>query len=206
MHKIILSIALTAAAISAAAQSVGQMLTTMPDSIFPYLTAAQRSELLNIKRVDAATPAVLRSKFGNDIKLLRCDDDRMTLRTDSAATMEMARLATNSGDSLYCLLRTLGVPEKETAGYIYNKEWRKVADVDMESVSLLQRPDTMTAETYAALLQLIEFPIVEARFLDNKTLVLRQHVPMISKEERKQLEAILVEKRMRWNGERFIEE
>lgn len=185
---------------TANAQSVGEMFVNIPDSLFSYLSKEQRNELVNLKKMDASTPAVLRSPLNCDVNLSDIETERLTINIDSTVTMEMARLATDGGDSLYCMLRTVATPEKETAAYIYNKAWRKIADVDFSNVQLLHRPDTMSEDTFTELNKLIEFRMVEARFENSTTIILQQNVPMVSQEDEKRLDAILVQRKLKWNG------
>lgn len=189
--------------VSANAQTVGDMFMSMPDSLFPYLTQEQRVELVKLKQVDTSTSAVLRSVFNCSVSLDSLGAACMTVNIDSTMTVEMARLATVSGDSLYCLLQTVSAPERETVASIYNKVWEKVSDVDWTDVPLLNRPDTMSDKEFANRTSLIEFRMVEARLENADTIVLKLNVPMLSSEDKRLLRDILVQRRMRWDGEKF---
>lgn len=189
--------------VSANAQTVGDMFMSMPDSLFPYLTQEQRVELVKLKQVDTSTSAVLRSVFNCSVSLDSLEAACMTVNIDSTMTVEMARLATVSGDSLYCLLQTVSAPERETVASIYNKVWEKVSDVDWTDVSLLNRPDTMSDKEFANRTSLIEFRMVEARLENADTIVLKLNVPMLSSEDKRLLRDILVQRRMRWDGEKY---
>ena len=81
--------------------------------------------------------------------------------------------------------------------------WEKVADVVFDDVTLLQRPDTMSQENFAELEKLIEFRMVEAHFSDAETLVLQQNVPMTSKEDKTRLQAILTQRKLKWDGKTY---
>ena len=189
--------------VSANAQTVGDMFMSMPDSLFPYLTQEQRVELVKLKQVDTSTSAVLRSVFNCSVSLDSLEAACMTVNIDSTMTVEMARLATVSGDSLYCLLQTVSAPERETVASIYNKVWEKVSDVDWTDVPLLNRPDTMSDKEFANRTSLIEFRMVEARLENADTIVLKLNVPMLSSEDKRLLQDILVQRRMRWDGEKY---
>lgn len=189
--------------VSANAQTVGDMFMSMPDSLFPYLTQEQRVELVKLKQVDTSTSAVLRSVFNCSVSLDSLEAACMTVNIDSTMTVEMARLATVSGDSLYCLLQTVSAPERETVASIYNKVWEKVSDVDWTDVPLLNRPDTMSDKEFANRTSLIEFRMVEARLENADTIVLKLNVPMLSSEDKRLLRDILVQRRMRWDGEKY---
>lgn len=203
MCKKIITFILSVVMVSANAQTVGDMFMSMPDSLFPYLTQEQRVELVKLKQVDTSTSAVLRSVFNCSVSLDSLGAACMTVNIDSTMTVEMARLATVSGDSLYCLLQTVSAPERETVASIYNKVWEKVSDVDWTDVPLLNRPDTMSDKEFANRTSLIEFRMVEARLENADTIVLKLNVPMLSSEDKRLLRDILVQRRMRWDGEKF---
>lgn len=203
MCKKIITFILSVVMVSANAQTVGDMFMSMPDSLFPYLTQEQRVELVKLKQVDTSTSAVLRSVFNCTVCLDSLEAACMTVNIDSTMTIEMARLATVSGDSLYCLLQTVSAPERETVASIYNKVWEKVSDVDWTDVSLLNRPDTMSDKEFANRTSLIEFRMVEARLENADTIVLKLNVPMLSSEDKRLLRDILVQRRMRWDGEKY---
>ena len=203
MCKKIITFILSVVMVSANAQTVGDMFMSMPDSLFPYLTQEQRVELVKLKQVDTSTSAVLRSVFNCSVRLGSLEAACMTVNIDSTMTVEMARLATVSGDSLYCLLQTVSAPERETVASIYNKVWEKVSDVDWTDVPLLNRPDTMSDKEFANRTSLIEFRMVEARLENADTIVLKLNVPMLSSEDKRLLQDILVQRRMRWDGEKY---
>lgn len=203
MCKKIITFILSVVMVSANAQTVGDMFMSMPDSLFPYLTQEQRVELVKLKQVDTSTSAVLRSVFNCSVSLDSLGAACMTVNIDSTMTVEMARLATVSGDSLYCLLQTVSAPERETVASIYNKVWKKVSDVDWTDVPLLNRPDTMSDKEFANRTSLIEFRMVEARLENADTIVLKLNVPMLSSEDKRLLRDILVQRRMRWDGEKY---
>ena len=203
MCKKIITFILSVVMVSANAQTVGDMFMSMPDSLFPYLTQEQRVELVKLKQVDTSTSAVLRSVFNSSVSLDSLEAACMTVNIDSTMTVEMARLATVSGDSLYCLLQTVSAPERETVASIYNKVWEKVSDVDWTDVPLLNRPDTMSDKEFANRTSLIEFRMVEARLENADTIVLKLNVPMLSSEDKRLLRDILVQRRMRWDGEKY---
>lgn len=203
MCKKIITFILSVVMVSANAQTVGDMFMSMPDSLFPYLTQEQRVELVKLKQVDTSTSAVLRSVFNCSVSLDSLEAACMTVNIDSTMTVEMARLATVSDDSLYCLLQTVSAPERETVASIYNKVWEKVSDVDWTDVPLLNRPDTMSDKEFANRTSLIEFRMVEARLENADTIVLKLNVPMLSSEDKRLLRDILVQRRMRWDGEKY---
>lgn len=187
------------------AQGVDSLFVNMPDSLFPYLSSAQRVELVNLKRVDTSTPAVLRSTLNCEVALQYADAERMTLALDSTVIIELAMQKVN-GRNKCCLLRTVPTPEPNTSAALYDEEWKQIKQLNLDTVSLTKRPDTMSVKRYDELCKLIEFPLVEAHFEDASTIKLRLNVPLVSKDEREKLAAIIVQRKMKWNGHEYIDE
>lgn len=114
-------------------------------------------------------------------------------------------------ENTYCLLRHVKAPECETVCKIYDSQWRLIKTINFDDIQLTQRPDTMSQERYEELLNLIEFPLVEAHFDapsgDNApvSLKLSLNPPMLTNEQRKIVSQILITKIVVWDGESFKE-
>ncbi len=204
MRKLFFSVAFaTLASMTVHANGVDSLFVSMPDSLFPYLPSAQRVELVNLKRVDTSTSAVLRSPLDCEVALRYVDDNRITLALDSTVIIELSMQ--NVGDkNLCCVLRTVPTPEPHTSATLYDEDWKQIKQIDLDSISFLERPDTMSVERYKELCKLIEFPLVEAHFEDASTIILKQNVPLVSKKERDSLAAIIVQRKAKWKGHKFI--
>ena len=143
-------------------------------------------------------------------------EQRATYLADSSSNCQLRRI----DEQRICLLRHVMTPEVETVCYIYDNQWQLLNKQSFSDITLTQRPDTMSQERYEELLHLIEFPLVEARFAaplpegadifqlptEPLVLTLSLNVPMITDEQRKQLNGILVQKNVKWNGETFKED
>lgn len=202
MRKLLVSIMLAVSS-AAMAQGVDSLFVNMPDSLFPYLARAQRSELLNMQRIDTSTHAVLQSLYDGKVEMLYKDADRMTIGLDSLTTLEMSALM-SEGNAVCCVLRTVATPEKHTELALYDAAWNRLQTVDIDTVQLMQRPDTMSEEQFHDLFKLVEFQLVEAHFVDAQTVELELNIPMVSKDDRKKFAAVLVQRRLKWNGKTFV--
>lgn len=196
-------VSLLVSVLSAKAQTADVMFVNMPDSIFPYLTKDQRQELVSLRNVDASTPAVLRSALNCSVSMTYLDAERLTVEVDSTVVMEIARQPVSGADSVFCMLTTVATPERDTQADIYDKDWNRAGEVPLADISLVQRPDTMGENAFSELTKLIEIKIVEAHFVDASTIAVKQNVPLVSRDERKRLDAILVERKLKWDGKSF---
>lgn len=195
MRKIFISFMLAVSS-AAMAQGVDSMFVNMPDSLFPYLAREQRSELVNMQRIDTSRHAVLPSLYNGKVEVMYKDVDRMILLLDSLSSMELSVLS-HVGKAVCCILRTVATPEKHTEIAMYDAKWRKLQTVDIDTLQLQHRPDTMSEQRYNELCKLVEFQLTEAHFVDAATIAFRQNIPMVSAEERKKLATILVERKLK---------
>lgn len=163
------------AALSVQAKTPRQMFETMPPELHP-------NSLTELP--DSISPNTVRCKAAD------------------GTTMEITLLPPHSAaatpDTLFCLLTTRNTPEPETTCDIYGEDWQRVKSIPLTpfAASLTAKPDTMDLTEYSRLQKLIEMPLVEAHFTDKSpaTLQLSLHVPLLGKEDRQRVKAILVRK------------
>ena len=67
----------------------------------------------------------------------------------------------------------------------------------------MQRPDTMAVERYDELVRFFDPVMISAVMTPDNDLIFQLSTPMVTKEEKKQLDAILLQKKLKWNRQRF---
>ena len=166
------------AAMSAEAKTPRQMFETMPTELHIANAPAQ---------LDSISPNTMRYKAAD------------------GTTMEITSTGTAGASApLFCLLTTRSTPEPETTCDIYTQDWQKVKSISLApfTASLTAKPDTMDVAEYGRRLRLIELPLVEAHFTSKApaTLELTLHVPLLGKEDKQRMKAILVRKECKMDG------
>mgnify|MGYP002852315902 FL=1 len=188
--------------VSAKAKNVGDMLVSMPDSLLPYVATEQLVDLVNMKRIDPATPASLQSVFKTDIVLETLSDDMLKLQMSNVC-YEIGRLPMEN-DSVFCVLRTIPTPEQETNVIYVNKEWEKIGEQTFGDINLVSKPDTMDSKEYDRLLSLVEYPIIEAHFCKSPSeIMIKQHVQMLDKADKEKFLPLLMQRKLKWDGESY---
>lgn len=203
MRKILFLLITMASFTTLHAQSVGEMFVSIPDSLFPYMVPQQRTEILKLKSIDPTEPAIGHTIFQTEVKLSLLSENILKMELSPSITMELGRLSTDT-DSVFCLIKTVSAPEKISVGYIYNKEWKKIEELNLAAYTLTAKPDTMSLERYEELIKMIEFPMVEAHFGETpEELTITLNAPMLSAEDKKSLKAILLQTKAKWNNKTF---
>lgn len=129
------------------------------------------------------------------------------------------KLLPAQADSVVCMVRTFSAPASESFVSFFSTSWQPIASdfglsgvgvmqgTDAEASALLdaftERPDTMS-ESRFQLKKLID-PVMVSASLSPVTpeITFSLSIPMATAEEKQQLSAILVQRKYKWEGERF---
>ncbi len=186
------------------AQSVNDVFMILPDSVLPYLQQAQRKDLIALKMIEPSATARITNMFKHEAELKVMEEDYLLLKIKEVQ-LEMLRLPVEGADSVYCMLVTTQVPQRETACQIYDADGRFLYDISFTADSLVCHPENMKQSEYEELVKLIDFPIIEANVNRDVPLTLnvKLNVSSLSKEDSQRLSTILLQKKVKWNNKTF---
>ena len=179
----------------------------MPDLLLPYLDANSRTELVD--RYDISQKADdkggLNTSVTNRLKgTTRLDtltENYLRLTLNDHATWEMKLLATDDHDFVIATSMTILGEAAESKVSLFSSDWKHLSDTIFTSSTLLERPDTMTESDFNELLGQISLVLWKAEFSpDNNDLTLSPSFLFVPHGERERLAAILVPRKLRWNG------
>ena len=125
-----------------------------------------------------------------------------------SSRMQLSLLTAEQGDTVLCMVRSLMGEAPESVVSFYDAGWRKLETnhyLDaVDPSSLVARPDTMDVERYDHLLRYIDPVMVLAEFSpEDNSLSFSLSTPMVTKQEREDLKAILLQRKVKWSGVRF---
>ncbi len=194
------------------AKSIKDLLVSMPDSIVPLLNKNLRTELVELHEMKVK--AEVNNLLGETSVMDTITRNFFQIRLDAACTLQVKMLPAAEGDSLLCMVRTFSAPEKDSEVMLFDQQWRTLdtsrlfggkglADVQE---SLMQKPDTMSEQRFRELKTMVEPRMMSAiLFEHDNSIVFRLSLPLLSEEEKKQVNAIKVQRKFNWNGECFNE-
>nr|WP_295443673.1 DUF3256 family protein [uncultured Prevotella sp.] len=193
------------------AKSLNELWVSMPDSLMPMVSKSQRIEFLDLKNM--GVKAEVDNLLGESCRLDSVTADYLKLTTSPSSSYEMRLLPQTSGDSLLCIIRTFSAPEKESELKFYDQEWKELEGTsllpsNLSDVSLYMqaKPDTMSLERYHELQAMIEPQMFHLTWSeDGNELVSQLSLPLLGKEEKAQMLALLMQRKFKWNGEKFKE-
>lgn len=197
MKKILIIICFLTCWLGVSAQSLREVWIEMPDSILPYLSKSQRTELADYVEMKAE-PAVL-STFGDSVRIERMTNNYLLLKANEATRLEIKLLDNN----MLALVQTWMAPAAESKLSLFNLQWQpKEAVVDYK-VNIV-KPDSMTDEDFADLKTLMSPRLKEYRLsADNNSLSVSWNYPLLSKKDVKRVTELLKTQVLNWTGKDF---
>ena len=197
MKKILIIICFLTCWLGVSAQSLREVWIEMPDSILPYLSKSQRTELADYVEMKAE-PAVL-STFGDSVRIERMTNNYLLLKANEATRLEIKLLDNNT----LALVQTWMAPAAESKLRLFNLQWQpKEAVVDYK-VNIV-KPDSMSDEDFADLKTLMSPRLKEYRLsADNNSLSVSWNYPLLSKKDVKRVTEILKSQVLNWTGKDF---
>lgn len=209
--NVLLLLMLLTFATNMSAKSLNELWVSMPDSLMPMVNKSQRIEFLDLKNL--GVKAEVDNLLGESCQLDSVTSDYLKLTTSPSSLYEMRLLPQTSGDSLLCIVRTFSAPEKESELKFYDQEWKELEGTsllpsNLSDVSLYMqaKPDTMSLERCHELQAMIEPQMFHLTWSeDGNELVSQLSLPLLGKEEKAQMLALLMQRKFKWDGEKFKE-
>lgn len=197
MKKILIIICFLTCWLGVSAQSLREIWIEMPDSILPYLSKSQRTELADYVEMKAE-PAVL-STFGDSVRIERMTNNYLLLKANEATRLEIKLLDNNT----LALVQTWMAPAAESKLSLFNLQWQpKEAVVDYK-VNIV-KPDSMSDEDFSDLKTLMSPRLKEYRLsADNNSLSVSWNYPLLSKKDVKRVTELLKTQVLNWTGKDF---
>ena len=202
MKRFLFGLCLAAMPVTMMAQQVRKMWVNMPTSIVGSLEKSTRQELLDLKEMKKK--AVISGPLGEECSIDTLTADYLSARLSDVSTLQMKMLPTPSGDSLLCLVHTYAGPLPESSISFYTPDWKALPMPSMHLDVDLQRPDTMTQDDFSKLQALFDPKLISFTLSpSNKDLVVALSPVIISEEEKAHVKALILQRKLNWNGKTF---
>ncbi|MGM9699998.1 MAG: DUF3256 family protein [Prevotella sp.] len=207
MRKTLLTLALMVSTLAASAKSMKDLWISMPDSMIPYLTRDMRAELVNAEETKEINNAL-----GGKTRMDTLTHRYLRVTLTEASQIEMRLLPSTQGDSVLCVVQTYKGSLPESVVNLYTQEWEKMDTkqlFDGQSAkcvaqTLVERPDTMTAQQFEELQLLLDPMLIQmALSIDSDEIVFTASAPMLDKKDQMQVNAILMQRKFKWADNSF---
>jgi hypothetical protein len=197
MKKTLIIICFLACWLSVSAQSLREVWVEMPDSILPYLSKSQRTELADYVDMKA-DPAVLNS-FGDSVRIERMTNNYLLVKANEVTRLEIKLLDNNT----MALVQTWMAPVAESKLSLFNLQWqpKEVVVGYQENIIKLE---SMSDEDFAELKTMMYPRLKEYRLsADNNSLSVSWNYPLLSKKDAKRVANLLKTQVLNWTGKDF---
>lgn len=187
------------------AQAIEQGWLGMPDSLLGYMNKSKRIEAMDYQHMGLKIDVTNLLKGSTTVDTLT--NEFLQVKLSEAALLQM-RLLPKDSDSVVCVVKTLFAPEAESSVAFYDRNWKRVGQLTADTLAapFLSRPDTMATGRFEELSRLVDPVMVKCTLsVSDATLTQELSLPLLTKEEKQAIKAIIKQRKLKWNGERFIE-
>ena len=195
------------------AKSLRELWISMPDSLAFTLNQSMRTELVELQEMGVKSEVT--NVLGSNAVLDTLTRDFAQVRLSKAATLQLKLLPYDAGkDSLLCMVKTYAAPEKESEVLFFNQKWESLKPSDFFGSqsfddilnSLIEKPDTMSEEKFEEIKAMLEPKMMSALLFQHENMIVfRLSLPLLSAEEKKQVNAVKVQRKFKWIGNKFNE-
>lgn len=194
------------------AQSLTEIWKAMPDSILPYLDHNQRVDMPSYASMHV--DGTIDNQLGGKSRMDTLTADFTEVKLNEATTLQMKLLPTERHDTVICLLKTWTSGDNgESQIQFFTPQWQPLPVQRFLGVSsllaladrLASRPDHLSTAEYEKLKSMIDPVMVKASLsADDHDLALQLSLPLLSKEDKDKVAAILVPLRLKWINGKYV--
>ena len=197
MKKTLIIICFLTCWLCVSAQSLREVWIEMPDSVLPYLSKSQRTELVDYVDMKA-DPAVLNA-FGDSVRIERMTNNYLLVKASKVTRLEIKLLDNNT----LALVQTWKAPVAESKLSLFNLQWQPKEAVVVYNENIV-KPDSMSEEEFADLKSLMYPRMREYRLsAENNSLSVSWNYPLLSKKDAKRVADLLKMQVVNWTGKDF---
>lgn len=184
----------------------------MPDSIVPYLNNSVRTEMADLYQIKTKSESKNLLEGTSVIDTLTKDYVHVSLNSNTV--LQIKQLPTDSS-FVICVIKTFVAPEAESEVSFFNSQWLPLNDsfglpltddADKLKTEFTSCPDTMSHERYMELLSQLDPVMLHSEVSANENVVVFElSRPLLSREDKININAIIKQRKFKWNGQMFIE-
>lgn len=179
------------------AQNMRQIWLEMPDSIVPYLNRSLRTELADY--VTMGMKSEVMNALRDTTRIEKLTDDYILVQLSNATKLEIKGL----DSSTIAMVQTWCGPLAESKLSLFTNNW-EVKPLNIDVSPMFVKPDTMSQQRYSELLDMANVTMNEMQLsVKDNSLTIKYSVPLLSSTDKKEMQAILRQRKLNWNGTTF---
>ena len=179
------------------AQNMRQIWLEMPDSIIPYLNRSLRTELADYVTM-GMKPEVMNT-LQDSTRIEQLTDNYILVHLNHSSRLEIKSL----DESTIAMVQTWCGPIAESKLQLFSHNW-DVKPIELDIMPTFIKPDTMSQQRYNDLLDMANITMGEIQLsAKDNSLTIKYSVPLLSPTDKKEMQAILRQRKFNWNGKTF---
>lgn len=108
------------------AQELRTLFIEMPDTLLPLLTANDRWDMIDFWDAGMATPVT--NRLDGESRITMLTDDYLALELSRSSSLQIKMLGGVGGDTILCVVNTVGAEAYDSRIHFYNSNWKRVDD------------------------------------------------------------------------------
>ncbi len=197
MKKIFLILLVSFSLLPLNAQNMRQIWLEMPDSIVPYLNRSLRTELADY--ITMGMKSEVMNALRDTTRIEKLTDDYILVNLSNATKLEIKSLDA----STIAMVQTWCGPLAESKLSLFTNNW-EAKQLNIDVSPMFVKPDTMSQQRYSELLDMANVTMNEMQLsVKDNSLTIKYSVPLLSSTDKKEMQAILRQRKLNWNGTTF---
>lgn len=189
------------------AQSMRQIMVSMPDSIMPLLTKVNREDCMDY--LDSKMKAEVTNRIGSKSEMTKITDDYAQFKLSKSSERTFKLLPTADNDTIICMITTCCGPVCDSKLDFFDNKWNRYKKRIIELPTLkdfISKPDSINEDKFNNLLNKADILLMKADFKDNSndlTLTLTTD-EYLNEDDRESLKPFFKKEiTLEWNGKKF---
>lgn len=197
MKKIFLILLVSFSLLPLNAQNMRQIWLEMPDSIVPYLNRSLRTELADY--ITMGMKSEVMNALRDTTRIEKLTDDYILVNLSNATKLEIKSLDA----STIAMVQTWCGPLAESKLSLFTNNW-EAKQLNIDVSPMFVKPDIMSQQRYSELLDMANVTMNEMQLsVKDNSLTIKYSVPLLSSTDKKEMQAILRQRKLNWNGTTF---
>lgn len=183
------------------AKDIKDIWTAIPDSMIVYMDKKARMECIDL--IEKGMRPEITNRFGGETRIDTITSDFISVTLSEASNIQIKLLPTYN-DTIICYIHTYKGPLPESSIALYTQEWNKISDIEFSIDNLLNKPDSIEQSEYENIRLMMDPYLISASMSpDSEYISVSASVANVTEEEQDKINAILVQRKFKWNGSNF---
>ena len=166
-----------------------------------YMDKKARMECIDL--IEKGMRPEITNRFGGETRIDTITSDFISVTLSEASNIQIKLLPTYN-DTIICYIHTYKGPLPESSIALYTQEWNKISDIEFSIDSLLNKPDSIEQSEYENIRLMMDPYLISASMSpDSEYISVSASVANVTEEEQDKINAILVQRKFKWNGSNF---